>query len=156
MIDTPTVVQTERRTTAVIHLTIPVADMPKLFGPAVMELLAELKEQGVLPAGPLVAHHFNLSGPDFTTFDFELGFPVDAPVRANGRVKPSELPSVRALRTNYHGAYEGLPGAWGEFQAWIAASGHAQGPSLFESYVLGPANSPDPSTWQTELTRFLA
>ena len=156
MIDTPLIVQTERRPTAVIHLTMPVADMPKLFGAAVSELLAELNAQGVAPAGPLVAYHFNLNGPGFQMFDFEVGLPVDALVRANGRVKPSELPGLRAIRTTYHGGYEGLPGAWEEFQTWIKSSGHAQAPSLFESYMIGPANSPDPSAWQTELTRFLA
>lgn len=139
-----------------IHLTVTPSEMPNVFGPAVGELLQELKAQGISPAGPLVAYHFNLNGPGFEMFDFEVGFPVDTAVRANGRVQPSELPSVRALQTNYHGPYEGLPAAWGEFQAWLSANGHVAAPSLFETYVLGPANSADPVTWQTELTRVLA
>jgi hypothetical protein len=36
---------------------------------------------------------------------------------------------------------------------WITAEGHAPAGDLWESYVTGPHSSPDPTTWQTELTR---
>lgn len=81
--------------------------------------------------------------------------PVTAPVAAAGRVKAGQLPATRVARTIYHGAYEGLPAAWAEFGAWIAAEGRTAGPDLWECYVVGPESNPDPATWRTELNRLL-
>jgi effector-binding domain-containing protein len=90
---------------------------------------------------------------DPAVFAFEIGVPVAAPVAAAGRVKPSRWPAETVARTVYHGDYEGLGPAWGEFQAWIAAEGHTSAPDLWECYVVGPESSPDPADWRTELTR---
>ena len=86
-------------------------------------------------------------------FDFELGVAVTAPVSPSGRVAPGELPAATVARTIYHGPYDGLPSAWGEFEAWIAAEGHKSATDPWECYVEGPHSSPDPSTWRTELNR---
>jgi len=53
----------------------------------------------------------------------------------------------------YHGPYEGLPAAWGEFMEWIAANGYKPAEDLWECYTAGPHTSPDPTTWRTELNR---
>jgi effector-binding domain-containing protein len=86
-------------------------------------------------------------------FDFEIGVPVSSPVTASGRVQPGQLPAAKVARTIYHGSYEGLGPAWGEFDAWINAQGLSPAPNLWECYVSGPESSADPSTWQTELNR---
>ena len=88
-----------------------------------------------------------------TTFDFELGVKVSAPVRANGRVKRGELPAARVARTIYSGSYEGLPAAWGEFTKWMEANGLKQAEDLWEVYSVGPQSSPDAADWRTELNR---
>ena len=151
MLATPHIVTTEAQPAAVIHLTIPSSQMMAAFGPAVAELLSTLHRQGVEPVGAVFAHHLKMS-PE--TFDFELGIKVNAPVTAVGRVKPGELPAApRVARTIYSGPYEGLPGAWGEFQDWMKANGHKPGPSLWELYSVGPQSSPDPKDWRTELNR---
>ena len=150
MISTPQILQTKAEPAAVIHLTIPRHEMMKAFGPAVGELMAELKKQGVQPVGAVFAHHLKMS-PE--TFDFELGVAVAAPVRAAGRVKPSELSAAKVARTIYSGPYEGLPAAWGEFNSWLEDNGHEQAASLWEVYSVGPQSSPDPATWRTELNR---
>jgi effector-binding domain-containing protein len=90
---------------------------------------------------------------DPDTFDFEIGVPVTAPVTAAGRVQPGQLLATRVARTVFHGEYEGLGAAWGEFDAWIAAEGHTPGADLWECYVAGPESNPDPATWRTELNR---
>jgi effector-binding domain-containing protein len=76
-----------------------------------------------------------------------------APVSATGRVKASQLPAVTVARTVYHGSYEGLGSAWGEFIGWITTEGHTSAPDLWECYVAGPESNPDPATWRTELNR---
>ena len=150
---TPQIIQTSVQEAAVIRLTIPRSEMMKVFGPAVGELMAALVAQGVQPVGAVFAHHLRMP-PD--TFDFELGVKVAAPVKAAGRMKPSQLPAVKVARTVYSGPYEGLPSAWAEFVRWMKANGHEQAENLWEVYSVGPQSSPDPANWRTELNRPLA
>jgi effector-binding domain-containing protein len=150
MLATPEIIQTKAQPAAVIHLTVPRNDMMKVFGPAVGELMAGLSAQGVKPEGPIFAHHLRMSG---DVFDFELGVNVAAPIKAAGRVKPSELPAAKVARSVYSGPYEGLPGAWHEFDTWMKANGHEQAANLWEVYSVGPQSTSDPAGWRTELNR---
>ena len=86
-------------------------------------------------------------------WDFELGVEIASPVKAAGRVEPGQLPAARVARTVYHGPYDGLPDAWGDFVTWMKANGHEQAEDLWEVYVVGPQSSPDPAQWRTELNR---
>jgi len=72
-----------------------------------------------------------------------------------GRVKPGLWAAMTVARTVYHGGYEGLGAAWGEFLEWVGAGGHTHGPDLWERYLVGPEASPDPTTWRTELNQAL-
>jgi effector-binding domain-containing protein len=150
VLDKPQIVETERQPTAVIRLTVPRSEIQSVMEPAIAEVMATLVAQGIVPAGPLFSHHLRMD-PDI--FDFEVGVPVAVSVFAAGCVKASELPSATVARTVYHGAYEGLGSAWGEFMDWIAAEGHEPAQSLWEVYVAGPESNPDPDTWRTELNR---
>ena len=150
MIGKPQIVQTSAQETAVIRLTIPRAEIRDVMGPGHSELMAAVAGQGMAPAGAWFTHHFRMD-PD--TFDFEIGVPVTAPISEVGRVKPGRLPAATVARTVYHGPYEGLAAAWGEFDAWITAEGHRPGPDLWECYLAGPETDSDPATWRTELNR---
>lgn len=150
MIDTPHIAHTAVQRTAVVRLTVPRAEIQAVMGPGYRELMAAIAAQGVAPAGAWFTHHLRVPG---ETFDFELGVPVDAPVAAAGRVRPGELPAATVARTVYRGAYDGLPGAWGELMAWIAAEGYVTAPNLWERYVAGPESCADPADWRTELNR---
>ena len=127
MIDTPQIVQTTTQITACIHLIVSREEMPKVFGPAIGEMIAAVTAQGITPIGPVFTHH--LRGPT-DTFDFELCIAVSTPVTAAGRVKPGQWPAMRVARTVHHGPYEGLPGAWGEFMDWIETEGYTPAPDL--------------------------
>jgi effector-binding domain-containing protein len=144
----PEITQTRQQIAAVIHVTIPREQMQSAMPSAINELLDVISAQGLRPAGPLFAHHLTTS-PD--KFDFEVGFPVDAPVKATGRVKPGELPAVRAARSVYQGGYQGLYRAWSEFGEWMKREGHSGRGDIWESYVTGPESGPDPNSWRTEL-----
>jgi len=153
MLDTPQITRTATQPAAIIRLTIPREEIRNVMGPGIGELMAAVAAQGVAPAGPVFSHHLRMD-PDI--FDFEVGVPVSTPVVAAGRVQPGQLPAATVARTVYHGDYEGLGAAWGEFEAWIAAEGHTPAPDLWECYVAGPESSPDPATWRTELNRPLS
>lgn len=149
-IDTPRIVQSEAQELAVIHLDIPRSEIQQVMDPAIREVMAVVTAQGIGPVGPLCAYHVGLAS---DRFDFEVGFPVSAPVRPTGRVRPGRIPSVRVARTIYRGPYEGLFQAWKEVNAWVDASGHKGASQLWERYLAGPESGPDPSRWRTELNR---
>lgn len=153
MIDEPELIQTTEQMTAVIHLTVPRAQIGPFMDAAMRELGAALQAQGIAPAGPCFSYHFRRPS---DTFDFEVGFPVATTITVTGRVKPGRLPAAQVVRTVYRGGYEGLGAGWGEFLAWIDARGLRTLDSLWECYVAGPESGPDPATWRTELNRPLA
>ena len=150
MIDTPEIAETAAQQTAIIRLTFPRVEIHNVMGPAIGEVFAAVATQGIGPRGPVFSHHLRM---DPGTFDFEVGVPVDSSVTPVGRVQPGSFPATTVARTVYHGPYEGLGAAWGEFGAWIAASGRTPAPDLWERYVSGPESSPDPANWRTELNR---
>jgi effector-binding domain-containing protein len=150
MFDTPVIVETAAQLTAAIRLTIACEEIRNVMGPGLTELMVTVATQGIAPTGPWFTHHLRMD-PD--VFDFEICLPVAEPVVATGRVKPGRLPAAKVARTIYHGSYERLGDAWGEFDAWITANGLVPASDLWECYVAGPESSPDPANWRTELNR---
>jgi effector-binding domain-containing protein len=124
--------------------------MPKVFGPAVQELVAAVQAQGLGFAGPVFAHHLRIVP---GRWDFELGVPVSGPVTASGRVQPGVWRAMRAARTVHHGGYESLPGAWPELERWIAENRLAEAEDFFEVYTIAPDRASDPADYRTELIR---
>ena len=108
MIDTPQLIQTEEQLTAVIHLTVPRAEISIVMGPAIAEIMSIITAQGATITGPYFSYHQKRPT---DIFDFEVGFPVSQPITAAGRVKMSKLPAVKVVRTIYQGGYEGLGAA---------------------------------------------
>jgi effector-binding domain-containing protein len=153
MLSAPEIVQTSIQDAAVIHLRVARDEMRNVFGPAVGELMAALRAQGLEASGALFAHH--LKAPS-AIFDFELGLNVAAPVTASGRVRAGRLPAATVARAVFNGPYEGLPSAWQELNEWVKENGHVGAQNLWEVYRVGPAMTPDSSSWLTELSRPLA
>lgn len=150
MLDTPRIFQTSAAPIAVIHLTVPATQIREVMGPGIGELHAAVAAQGIAVAGAWFTHHLRMPG---ATFDFEIGLPVAAPVRASGRMRPGVWPAMRLARAVYRGPYEGLAAAWGEFSRWITDQGHQPAAELWEQYVAGPESDSDPALWRTELNR---
>ena len=150
MLDTPQITQTKAQQAAVIHITVPRAEIQRVMGPGLQELMATVAAQGITPTGPWFTRHLRRPA---EAFDFEIGVPVSTAVSAAGRVKPGQLPATRVARAVYRGAYEGLGRAWGELDTWLKANGHKAGQELWEVYAAGPESNPDPATWRTELNR---
>jgi effector-binding domain-containing protein len=146
----PQVLQTDEQLSAVIHITVPRAEISQVMGPAIAEIMAALNAQGTPPAGPLFSYHWKRPS---DTFDFEVGFPIGRPIAPVGRVKMSKLPAATLARTVYQGGYEGLPAAWGGFCSWIEAEGLNAQDSLWERYLVGPESLHDSDEWRTELNR---
>jgi effector-binding domain-containing protein len=150
MIETPQIVKTQAQPVAVIHLTVPRSEIQHVMGPGLQELMTALATQGITQTGPWLSHHLRM---DSAVFDFEISIPVATPITPVGRVQASELPASTIARTIYHGPYEGLGSAWGEFNVWMKDNGHTPKENLWECYLSGPESSPDPVNWRTEFNR---
>jgi len=153
MIEQPHITQTSALPAAVIRITVPRSELQAAMGPGYTELMETLAAQGIPPAGAWFTHHLRM---DPEVFDFYIGAPVAAPITPRGRVQPRELPAALVARTVYHGPYEGLPDAWGEFDVWITAQGLSPAPGLWEVYQFGPESGADPAAYRTQLSRPLA
>jgi effector-binding domain-containing protein len=153
MIETPRVLTVAAQPAAVLRLTVPWDEIAVVMGPGLEQVRAAVAAQGMTPTGPWFAHHLRM---DPTTFDFEIGVPVETPIRPVGDVLPGELPAATVARTVYQGPFEGLASAWKEFDAWMSSEGHTPAPDLWEVYLAGPDVDPDPGSWRTELNRPLA
>ncbi len=70
--------------------------------------------------------------------------PVATSVAPTGRMKPGQWSAMKIAQTTYHGGYEGLGNAWGEFIGIIRAAGHKTADGLCEAYAVGPEMSSDP------------
>lgn len=146
----PSIVEEPEQLVALLPLRIPKADIRKVMGPAIGELYATVRAQGGTVTGPWFSHHHRIA-PD--EWDFEIGVPVAAPIRAAGRVVPGVRPVVRGARAVLRGGYEGMADGWGALLRWMAENGHAPAPDLWERYLVGPETSSDPADWRTELIR---
>jgi effector-binding domain-containing protein len=153
MNETAQIVQTSSQLSAIIPITVPRSQMMEVMGPGIHEAMAAAQEQGIGPAGAWFAHHLRIE-PEI--FDFEICVPVTAPVKPTGRVLASEWPAMKVIRTVYHGPYEGLGDAWGEFMGWIESQGLKTTEDLWERYLVGPEVGPDGELYRTELNRQLA
>jgi effector-binding domain-containing protein len=150
MLETPQIIRTSPQLTAAIHLCVPWAKMREVMGPGLAELRSTVAAQGVAVTGPWLNHHLRMPT---DTLDFRICLPVATPISPAGRVEAHELPAVTVARAVYRGPYDGLGTAWGEFQAWISAQGHATGEDFWECYLSGPDAGPDPASFRTELNR---
>lgn len=150
MIDKPYVLKTEAHKAGVIRMTVARHLIREVMGAGLDELLAALTEQNVPATGPWYTHHFGVQ-PD--TFDFEIGVPVDEIVFPAGRVKAGAFMGGTVARTIFHGDYEGLAGAWGQLDAWIASRKLKPATDFWEVYAVGPQADPNPTHWRTELSR---
>lgn len=92
--------------------------------------------------------------------DVSIGWPVASTVDGDGRVEPGELPAGDYAALVYTDARRGIDGnavliQWAidnavEWDAWDTDRGQAFA-GRFESFLTGPDDDPDPTTWTTEV-----
>jgi effector-binding domain-containing protein len=128
------------------------------------ELFGWLFENGVTPAGPpfLRYHEVDRTG---EPLEAEAGVPVESPPGAgNGRVHAGALPAGRYLTSLHVGPYRSdampdLGDARAELVAWARANDIVYGsetsrgiefPCALERFIVGPADDPDFTKWETE------
>lgn len=149
MIDTPKVVDATAKNAAVIPLLLTRDQMQREIGMAIHEIFAVLREEGLVPAGPVFTSH---RARPTTHFDFDVGVALDVPLHhSSGRVKAGTQPGGRVLRTIFTGAYDRLGEGWSEFRDWAAANHYQMTERFWECYLRGAETGQPSSEWQTEL-----
>jgi effector-binding domain-containing protein len=149
MIETPRVITTTAQKTAFIPITATWDEIQEVMGPGLGEVQSALADQGIAPVGPWFAHHKRRP---IESFDFEICVPVAAHVWPVGRVKSKDIPALNVVTTVYHGGYENLGKAWGEFHGWLEKSGLSIAEDFYECYVVGPESGPDSSQYRTQFS----
>ena len=90
MLEKPLITRTTAQTLAVLHQTVPRAEIRNVMGPGLTEVRNAVAGQGIAVTGPWLTHHLRMD-PD--VFDFEVCVPVASPIVATGRVKPGQWPA---------------------------------------------------------------
>ena len=82
---------------------------------------------------------------DDEEFLLEVGFPVERPVEASGRIVASSLPGGLVATVMNVGPYDSVPAAYWAIEAWLGEHGYEPTGAPWESYLDGP-EVPNPRT----------
>lgn len=164
MITTPKIEERREQHYAGIRTQLTHTELPVIIPQFIGEVIGWLSQQGIAPKGaPFIRYHvINMPG----KLDVEDGWPVESPVKGNGRIAAGSFPAGRYASVIYTGRYDGLIEAnaalvdWGKEQGikwdnWEAANGDAFG-ARYESYLTNPDEEPDQSKHETEVAIRLA
>jgi effector-binding domain-containing protein len=136
------------RHTAVLHVSAPPAEIGAALRSVLPEVAECVSRQGLAIEGEPFARFFDYNDDEA---DFEAGFPVSAPLQAERRVKPGELPGGRAAITLHRGAHDDLQGAHDALGEWVLAHDHDPAGPVWEVYLSGPREHDDPARWETKV-----
>jgi len=128
----------QEQATASIRVRTPQAKLKEELGKAFGEVAMLLGRQGGGPAGNPFAVYHNM---DMNDLDVEIGFPVARPVRAEGRMKPSALPSGRTAMAMHKGPYEKFESTYGALTAFMQKSKVQPVGMCYEIYLNDPAST---------------
>ncbi|MEV7396464.1 MerR family transcriptional regulator [Aeromicrobium sp. NPDC092404] len=74
---------------------------------------------------------------------------TDPPHR--GRVRPVTLPAVELAVATHVGPHDQADVTYGQLGTWVVANALAVAGPVRETYLIGPADDPDPNAWRTEI-----
>lgn len=74
---------------------------------------------------------------------------ADPPHR--GRVRPATLPAIELAVATHVGPHDDSDITYGQLGSWVVANALVVAGPVRETYLVGPADDPDPSAWRTEI-----
>jgi 2-deoxy-D-gluconate 3-dehydrogenase len=129
----------------------PLEQLPATFARAFRESMRVAAAQGVAVTGPPFGFYPRTPT---DTVEVVAGFPVAAPVTADGDVTPFELPGGPVVTGIHTGPYDRLEDTYRELEAWAAHEGRTLAQGMWETYLSDPSS--DPSAWETRINWPLA
>jgi hypothetical protein len=70
---------------------------------------------------------------------------------SRGRVRPVDLPAVDLAVTVHVGPHDAIDVTYGRLGTWVVEHALAVSGPVEETYLVGPRDDPDPTTWRTEI-----
>jgi effector-binding domain-containing protein len=144
----PMLVQCAEQQTAVVREQVPMTALTEFFGRAYSTVAAEAARQDVQLAGPPFALY---RGTPTETVDVEAGFPINGTFADTGTVVGGILPATEAYEAVHTGPYDTLERTYTALQEQIKAAGKTPSEMMWEYYLNGPSDEPDPQNWQTRV-----
>jgi effector-binding domain-containing protein len=132
---------------ACIRIRTAVANLQGELGKGYGEIMSVLGRQGVQPVGAPFAIYHNM---DMNDLDVEMGFPVAAPFRAEGRIKPGSIPGGRTAVATHKGPYETMEKTYNGITAFIAEKKAVPMGLCYEVYLSDPQTT-KPEDMLTEI-----
>jgi DNA-binding transcriptional MerR regulator len=135
------------RTVAAVSGTVDHADVAAWYGAAMAEL--DQAVAGRAASGPPGGRYAN----DLFTAgrgDVLVYRPVAVPP-ARGRVAPVELPPVELAAAVHRGPHDDIDVTYGRLGAWVVEHALAVAGPIYETYLVGPRDDPEPAAWRTEI-----
>jgi effector-binding domain-containing protein len=143
-----TVVEHQEQPVAVLREEVPMTELTEFFARAFGTVAAALPAQHRRIVGPPFAKYHGTPG---ATVDVAAGFPVDSPVAAGGEVRPDTLPAGRVYEAVHIGPYDKLEQTYSEIAERMAADDERPAEVMWEYYLSGPEEQPDPTQWRTRV-----
>ena len=129
---------------AVVRVSGPASDMPRMFG-----------EAFAATARAIQASRGRIDGPPFARYlafghrvVAEVGFPFVGRLVEDGHVHRTELPGGRAVTATHVGPYETIGMTWDASRLWIDEQDLEVAGPAWEVYLTGPN---DPGPYLTEI-----
>ncbi len=129
------VTTTKKQAAVSIREKVKMQDIPAEMGRMFGELMPVLQNDVQCVGPPFAFYH---SWSDNET-DMDVGFPVAGKTVNRGRVRPFELPAVKAVVGMHMGPYDKIVDSYNKMMAWMKANGHEPAEYMWEEYL----NSPD-------------
>lgn len=141
------VITTKPQPAISIREKVKVNDISQQMGRMFDELCPLLKGEVVCAGPPFALYH---SWSDDET-DMDVGFPVTGKAITKGRVRPFELPAVKAVVGMHVGPYDKIVDSYNKMMEWIKVNGYEPAEYMWEEYL----NSPDEVPMDKLMTRLV-
>jgi effector-binding domain-containing protein len=127
---------------------IPLAELSEFFRITFDAVAREMEDHGVQIMGPPTAVYHAMAG---DTVEVTAGFPVAALATPRAASVIDVLPGGPAVVAVHTGGYDTIRDTHRLLSAWVDKQHLAPTALIWEEYVVGPAENPDPAAWQTRL-----
>lgn len=133
------IIECAERDALSVRYRTPVAKLSESMGPAYGEIAGYMAKNGIPFAGPPYAMYYNM---DMDDLDVEIGFPVGAPAKGEGRVRPGKLPGGRHATATRGGSYETMAKTYDALTAFCKERGVELEERMYEEYLNSPEEVP--------------
>lgn len=137
----------------------PIDRLPEVMPREFSRIMAALRAEGVQPAGGALAIYHGWTD---DTVDVEIAFTIKgvffpqnvrsgAELHAQGGVQASMVRGGRVVFTKHVGRYDEIAAAYDAIQSYAKANGFDLAGTMWEKYLTGSGDVPDPSKHVTEI-----